>query len=1067
MNEPGAESPRGLLAWFASNHVAANLLMVVILVGGGMSLWRMKMEVFQEIDPDLIRVEIPYPGASPSEVEEGICLRVEESIKGIEGIKRILSVAGEGLGTVVAELEDYADDREVLDDVKTAVDRIEDFPPQDAEEPVIADVDARIQVISVAVYGDAPERTLKEQADRVRDDLTAMDNISLVDVVGTRRYEISIEVSEATLRRYSLTLDQVADAVRQSSLDLPGGSVKTSGGHVLLRTKGQRYRGPDFEDIVVLTRFDGTKLYLKDLATIVDGFEDTATATYFDGKPAVLLKVYRVGDQGALAVARTVKKYIAKTDLPNGLEMAPWFNRASYLRGRVHLLVKNALIGLTLVFLCLTLFLDLRLAFWTTMGIPISFMGGFILMPLFGVSVNMISLFALIVVLGIVVDDAIVVGENVFAYRQSGMNRHEAAVKGVREMASPVTLAVLTSIAAFAPLALTRGELGKILWPISVVVTCVLAVSLIEAVLILPAHLASASFRPRPGLMGRGQARVREALQRFIDGPYAIVLARALRWRYLTVSIAVAILVFTCALIRGGYVEQRFMPDVDADNVWAALSMPQGTPVEQTRQVVARLEAGVEVIREQLDAQMPDEPRSIVRHVSTTIGGQPFSAHIKDGHGARESSAVDASHLAEVNIALLSGEDRPIPSREIAQLWRDAVGELPGISTLNFTSQIFTAGEAVNVQLAHRNFDRLVVAGNQLKQELARFPGVIDIADSFESGKRELKLSLRPSGQAAGLTLEDLARQVRQAFYGEEVQRVQRGRDDIKVMVRFPKDQRRSLADIDNMRIRLPDATEVPFATVATVVEGRGYATVDRVDRRRVVDVTADVDDGVANANAINEALQRDVLPSLAHRFPGLTYTFEGEQRESSESFESMSVNLVYALLVIFALLAVQFRSYLQPLIVMSVIPFGLMGAVFGHMLMGLDLSMLSMFGMVALTGVVVNDSLILIDLINRRRREGVSLRQAVSESGLRRFRPILLTTLTTFLGLMPMILERSLQAKFLIPMAVSLGFGVLFATAVTLLLVPTIYWILDDIRGLVTRGFSAADEPEPVGQPA
>ncbi len=1048
MNDPKYAS-RGVLAWFASNHVAANLLMMVVLVAGALSLWRMKVEVFQDIDPGMIRVEVAYPGASPAEVEEGICLRVEEAIKGIDGIKRINSDAFEGMGVVVAELEDYADDREALDDVKSAVDRILEFPPKDAEEPVVVDVESRIQVISVVIYGDAPERTLKELAEQARDELTAMGNISLVDVVGARRYEISIEISEESLRRYGLTIAQVADTIRQSSLDLPGGSIKTKGGVILLRTKGQRYRGPDFEDIVVRRRTDGTKLYLKDLATIVDGFEDTDTSTFFDGKPAVLLKVYRVGDQGALDVADTVQNFVDTTPLPRGIEMTTWFSRADYLRGRLNLLTRNAAIGLTLVFLCLLCFLNVRLAFWTTMGIPISFMGGFLLMPMLGVSINMISLFALIVVLGIVVDDAIVVGENIFTYRQQGMDPLAAATRGVREMALPVTLTVLTTIAAFAPLVYTAGMLGKILWPIPAVVTCVLAVSLIEALFILPAHLTGSKLGARTAF-GRAQGKIRDALQWFIDRPYSWLLARAVRNRYLTVAVAIAVFVIMVGGIIGGHVRFRFMPDVDADNVWASLTMPQGTTVEQTTAVVRRLEAAIAEVGDDLDAEPPDGSRSVVKHMATTIGDQPFTTLAGGGPGALASVGGGSAHLAEVNVELLSGEYRSIASRDIAQRWREAHGEIPGISSLTFTSQFFSVGEAINVQLAHHDFDQLLMASDHLKRELGAFPGVRDIADTFEPGKRELKIFIRPAGEAAGLTLEDLARQVRQGFYGEEVQRIQRGRDDIKVMVRYPLDERRSIADIDNMRIRLPDATAVPFGTVAEVREGRGFSSIKRVDRRRAVSVTADVDDEVANATQINQALRRDVLPAMKRERPGLTWKFEGEQKEQAESLQSMGSNMLIALLIIFTILAVQFRSYTQPLIVMSIIPFGLIGAVLGHLIMGLELSMLSGFGVVALTGVVVNDSLIMIDLINRRRREGVPMRQAIIESGARRFRPILLTTLTTFFGLMPMILERSLQAQFLIPMAVSLGFGVLFATSITLLLVPPVYLILEDVRGLL-----------------
>jgi len=1075
----------GLLAWFATNHVAANLLMFVVIATGVLSLARMRVEVFQEIDTDLIRIQVPYPGASPDEVEQSICQRIEEAIRGIEGIDRVSATAAEGLGTVVAELEDYANDSKVLDDIKLAVDRIQDFPPQDADEPVIAEVDSNIQVISVVLFGDVPERSLKELAENVRDELTAMDEVSLVEVTGAREYEITLEISEAMLRRHQLTFEQVAHAVRRASLDLPAGSIETRGGEILLRTKGQRYVGQDFEDIEVVARADGSKLLLSDVATIIDGFEDSDKATYFDGKRAVMLQVFRVGEQGALDVAKTVEQYVDAKQLPEGVQAATWFSRAEYLRGRMELLIRNATLGLILVFLVLTLFLDLKLAFWTTLGIPISFMGGFVLMYIFGVSVNMISLFALIVVLGIVVDDAIVVGENVFEYRQEGMSGDAAAIRGVREMAMPVTLAVLTTIAAFLPLMYTAGDLGKILWPISLVVVSVLLVSLIEACLILPAHLSFTRFRKgHKGPIARGQQRIRDGLQWVIDRPYTWTLGVCTRWRYATLAGAAAIFLMIMGPILGGQIKFQFLPNIDADNVWASLAMPQGTPIEQTRAAVDRLEDAIDQVRAEIDAKSPEDHPSIIRHVSTTVGDQPFGRLAGGGPGATIINTAGSSHLAEVNVELLSGENRDISSTEIADRWNEAVGELPGATSLTFTSKFFSAGEAVNVQLSHENFDQLIAASDRLKDRLEEFAGVREITDTFEPGKRELQVvAMKPAGLAAGLNREDVARQLRQAFYGEEVQRIQRGRDEMEVRVRYPETSRRSLGDLDDLRIRTPDGDELAFEDVAEVREARGYASINRADRRRVVSVTADVDVQTANANEINRILADEVLPAMKRDIPGLTYTFEGEAREQAESMRSLGMNMLLALMVIYALLAVQFRSYIQPVIIMSVIPFGFVGAVLGHVIMGLfqtgtwylffldgepmPLSMLSGFGFVALTGVVVNDSLIMIDLINRRRREGeLKVRQAVLESGVRRFRPILLTTLTTFFGLMPMILEQSLQAKFLIPMAVSLGFGVLFATFITLILVPTIYLILVDLQEasaamVQNRGADAPDQPQ------
>jgi multidrug efflux pump subunit AcrB len=1054
------DSRRGPLAWFAANHVAANVLMIFILVSGALALAGAVIEVFPELDTDVVTVQVPYRGASPAEAEEGVCVRVEEAIASIEGIKRIRSTAQENMGMVTAELEEDADDRKVLDDIKAAVDRIETFPVE-TEKPVVAEGDTRFRVITVVLHGDATEKTLKALAERVRDELTAQEGVSQVEIAGVRNYEISIEVSEEALRRYGLSFEHVANAVGASSLDLPGGAVKTRGGEILLRTKGQLYRGSEFEDIVVVTRSDGTRVYLSDVATVIDGFEDTDTATSFDGTRAALIQVYRVGSEGALEVAEVTKRYLAglERDLPTGVFVDTWDDDSIILKQRIGLLLRNARLGLIFVFACLALFLNLRLAFWTTMGIPISFLGGLWLVPQFDVTINMISLFAFIVVLGIVVDDAIVVGENVYNYLEQGIKPLDAAIRGVREMAMPVTFAIITTVAAFAPLLFVAGRMGKIMEQIPIVVIAVLLMSLVEALLILPAHLSGSGrifnriFGPILGPIERVQAKVQAGLQWFIRVAYRKSLDFALEWRYLTVAVALVFLLVSASLVAGGFLKFSLMPKVDADNMVALLTMPQGTPVEQTEAVLDRIgNAAVELARE-YDEGNPEAAPSIVKHISSTVGQHPTGG----GHGpmASRNMLESSAHLGEVNVELLGSEERSVGSSELVARWREIVGEVPGAVSLVFKSNLFSAGDPISVQLAHRDFDTLLVAVDRLKGIITEYPGTKDVADSFLPGKKELKLSLTPEGRAAGLTLADLARQVRAGFYGQEVQRIQRGRDDIRVMVRYPEEERRSLGDIEAMRVRLPNGSEVPFTTVASVEEGRGYAVINRTDRRRVVTITADVDEDVANANEINAELRREVLPALVEEMPGLTFDFEGEQREQSESLGSLRTNFLVAQLAIFALLAIPFRSYSQPLIIMSAIPFGLVGAIFGHVVMGLNLTMLSMFGMVALTGVVVNDSLILIDLINRMRREGASADQAIIEAGERRFRPIMLTTATTFLGLSPMIFETSLQARFLIPMAVSLGYGIVFATAITLILVPALYRILEDLKS----AFGAASE--------
>ena len=1048
--------PSGPISWFAGHHVAANLLMIFIVGVGLLSLASVVIEVFPELDIDTVSISVVYPGASPSETEEGVVVRIEEAIASVEGIDRITASAAEGAGAVSAELKDGADDQKVLDDIKAAIDRIDTFP-EETEEPLITEITSRREVVSVVVYGDASQKTLAALADRIRDDLTATEEISQADVQGVPPYEISIEVSEEKLRAYGLTFSQVADAVRGASLDLPGGAVKTRGGEILLRTLGQKYTGPEFEGIELLTRGDGTQVLVGDVARVVDGFEDADVTTRFDGLPAALVQVYRTGDEGALEIAEEVERYVAESTsfLPEGIELATWQDRSVVLKQRISLLIENARLGLFLVFLCLALFLDLRLAFWTTLGIPISFLGGLWLAPAMDVTINMISLFAFIVALGIVVDDAIVVGENIYSHLQRGEEPLRAAIAGAREMTGPVTFAVLTSVAAFLPLVFVEGVIGKVMRTIPLVVIAVLLTSLVESLLILPAHLAGGEM-PRflraiarffaPLLNAHELLRrwVTRGLHWVIREPYRRTLEVALEWRYLTVTLAIVILAVSGGGLAAGFVKFTFMPTVDADVMNAYLEMPQGTPVEETRRVAQHIEDAAFALSEEVTAELGLESALLV-HVNTTLGEQPSTG----GSGPISLGAITGSggHLAEVTVELLAGEERGIASSELLNRWREKVGEVAGVTSLVFRSNLFMIGDPVSVQLAHRDFDTLLEAADRLKENLEDYPGVKDITDSFVPGKRELKVDVTDEGRALGFTRQRLARQVRQGFYGEEAQRIQRGRDEIKVMVRYPEDERESLGDIEAMRIRLADGTEVPFGTVATSELGRGYATLRRVDRRRVVTVSADVDTTVVNANEINAELEATVLPALARTYPGLTYDFEGEQREQQKSIASLAKNFAVALLIIFSLLAIPFRSYSQPLIVMSVIPFGLVGAIGGHVVMGMGMSMLSVFGMVALTGVVVNDSLILIDLINRMRRAGATLDEAIRTAGQKRFRPIILTTLTTFFGLSPMILETSLQAQFLIPMAISLGFGVVFATAITLILVPTIYRILEDLH--------------------
>ncbi len=1077
---------RGGIAWFARNPVAANLMMVFIIASGVIATGAVTEEIFPEIDLDRISIQVPYLGAAPEEVEEGVVVRIEEAIQGVDGIKEIVSTAAEGNASIMVELELGADARRVVDEVKNNVDSITTFPLE-TEEPIIRELIARNQVADVAISGQTDIFALKLLAEEVRDELSALPEITQVDVVSAPPYEISIEVSEVALRRHGMTFDQVADAVRRSSLDLPGGSVRTDGGEILLRTIGQAYRGDEYENLVFWTRSDGSRLRLADVATVVDGFQETDQFARFDQAPTVMVSVFRTGEQSALDIADAIDQYVGnkQAQMPAGVSMVIWQDQSEVLNDRLALMLRNGATGFVLVFVVLALFLELRLAFWVSLGIPISFLGAIALMPTFGVTVNVISLFAFILVLGIVVDDAIIVGENIFRHQENHGDGMRGSIEGSREISKPVIFAVLTTVAAFMPLMFVPGMMGKIFRVIPLIVVPCLLFSLLESLAILPAHLAHLPKRGKPGPWRRFQQFFANGLKWFIRRCYQPFLEMALNWRYVTAAVGLATLILTGGMVLGGWTTFHFFPSIEADFMAASVTMPQGTPVDVTSQAVEKIEAGAVRLRARLEQETGMD---YFRHVSTAIGDQPMAS--RGGGPMGPVSSVAAPNVGEVTVELAPAETRSYTSEQLGNLWREATGPIPEAVDLGFSMSMMTPGDDVDVQLAGPDVERLRAAAEAVKSRLAEYAGVYEISDSFRAGKEEMQLGIKPAAETLGLTLQDLGRQVRQAFYGEEAQRIQRGRDDIRVMVRYPRDERRSLGDLENMRIRTPNGGEVPFSQVAQVEPGRGYASIKRVDRNRAVNVTASVDPAITTGGAVIADLRERILPEVLADYPGVFYTFEGMQAEQADAVGGLQRGFALALLMIFALLAVPLRSYVQPLIIMSAIPFGLVGAVWGHMLLGLDVTMMSMFGIVALTGVVVNDSLVMVDFINRSRSvhsevgrhvrkeggaqrdrfefESTGIKLAIREAGSNRFRPILLTSLTTFFGLAPLMAERSMQAAFLVPMAVSLGFGVLFATSITLILVPTAYLILDDIQRWI-RWMSGRGAPvvtEPAGAP-
>ena len=1028
---------RGVVAAFSYNSVAGNLVMAVLLIGGLLSALGLTAQIFPTLDPGIISITVPYPGATPSEVEEGITRRVEEATLGIDGVERVSSTASENMGVVRVELKDRVDEIKVRNDIETAVDRIADFPPLDAEEVDIVVAETISDVITLVVASDRGERALRAAAEWLEQELLALPVVSLVELQGTRDYEIAIEVREEALRRHDLSMSQVAAAVRASSLNLSSGEIRTGAGDLLLRTNAKRETGEEFEDIVLRAAPDGSILRLGDVAVIRDGFADVDLINRYEGRDSIFVRVRKSEAEDAIEIADAVKQRVATLEPAAGVDLAVWADQTEILAGRLSLLLRNGTLGFALVFLFLVLMLDLRLAFWVAMGVPISFMGAFLLLPYLGVNINMVSLFALIIVIGIVVDDAVVVGENIITEREAGEHvGPEASIAGVRGVFSPVFVGVLTTMAAFAPLLLLTGTFGQILGHVPIVVIAVLGMSLVEAFLILPSHLS------HPGGWSRWpldalQNAIGRAVMRFRDEVVTAGVRRAVRHRYLTLLAGLMLIGAAFSLVATGAVRFIFFPALEAEEMSASLEFPVGTPFETTREAATRIAAAVRAVDE-------DVGGTSIKTVNVTVGGRIATSG--GGPGGPGDSAF-GSHMATVDVQLEREPARTLSARELGRLWRDKVGTIAGVERLSFATDFFGGGD-IEYELSHRDDDLLLEAVERLKAGMAGITGTAEIQDTVSLGKRQFDIELTTAGEAAGLSPAIVARQLRQHFFGEEVHRIQRGREELKVMVRYPREQRSSTRDFFNVRIRLADGTEAPLSTVARVSESRSFSEINRVDGRRIVTVSGDVDTALATPNEVIGRIETELFPPLRADYPGLQIVQAGLGREQAQDIASLGRLALVALLVIYALLASVLRSYAQPFVVLAAIPFGASGAFVGHFLLGYDLSFISIFGIVALSGVVINDSLVLVDRYNYHRRTmDASPIEAVVAASRRRFRAIFLTTATTGLGLAPMLFETSTQAQFLVPMAVSLATGIVFASFIILFLVPALLMIREDFH--------------------
>ena len=1015
---------RGPIAYMARNPLVANLIMILLAGGGIWTMINVQKEVYPEFQLDIVEVGVVYPGAAPAEVEQGILLPVEEAVRGIQGIREVVSTAEEGSGSVMIELIAGAERMKAFQEIDQAIARIRTFPDE-IEEPEVRLQSRQRSVIEIGLFGGNDIWTLRQLAERLRDRLLNSEKITQVEIGNVPEYVTHVEIPRQRLREYGLTLGQVADLIRQSSEDVPAGAVETSSGEILLRLKERKQWADEFGQIQVITAPSGAVVTLADIAEITDGFEEEGFHSQFNQQASVELQIYRIGDQSPLEIAELVKETLTdfEASLPPGIQYRIDSNSAEDFRERLSLLTENGIMAIVIVLLILALFLEYKLAFWVMIGMVVSFVGGMVFLPLIGASINMISMFGFLVVLGIVVDDAVVVGENIYEYRQQGMSNLDAAIQGARDVAKPVLFSILTNIIAFIPLLFLPGTFGKFWWPMPAVVIAVLSISLIEALFILPAHLAHSAEKSRNKLtkrLERLQQSFAHGFDRLVDRYYRPLLNASLRHRYITLTAAVALLVVVGGFGYSDHMGIITMPEVAADEIEAGVRLPVGTTPDQAARVATQITDATLRMFEENDLYRAAEG------VKTNVRGQSF---------------------IDVEIVMKPPNERDLTAQDVIELWRDEIGDIEGIDQITFEAERGPGGYAqdISVDISHADVAVLEEASQAFLERAKAFENTRDVNDNYNKGKLQYDFKLLPEGRSLGFTPTDVGQQVRNAFFGALAIRQLRGNNEVEVRVKLPHEERKDLYNLEDFLIRTPDSVEVPLLDVVTVEQREAFTSINRRDGRRVVSVGMDVEPASAVAQVI-ESLQQEVLPQLRADFPGITWSFEGSQSDMRESIQSLWGGFALAMMIIYALLAMAFNSYLQPLIVMLAIPFGIVGAVIGHILLGYDLSLVSLMGVIALSGVVVNDSLIMVDYANRR-REDQPVFEAIREAGIRRFRPIILTTLTTFGGLTPIILETSNQANNLIPMAISLGFGIIFATSIILLIVPSLYLILEDLK--------------------
>jgi multidrug efflux pump subunit AcrB len=1031
--------------WAIRNTPAVNTLVLAVLVVGTLSAFMLRREVFPQFELEIVLVQVPYPGASPDEVESGICQKIEEAVRSVDGISKVTSIASEGSGSIVIEIRsDVPSVQKVLNEIQSQIDRIPSLPDL-AEEPEVQQITLRNKAITVGVVQQdsaAPEAELqlREITEQVRDDLLLIPEISQAEINGERKYQIDVEIPERRLREYGLTLSDVSSRIRQRNLELPGGTIRDEGETYLLRGRDKRVLGAEIAAIPLITQPGGVVLKVGDLGEVRDEFVDTTSISRINGRPGLAIDVSAASREDLLAMADAVRKYVREKSLPPGYSFAVWGDTSVEVRDRLNLLLRNGMQGLILVFVILAMFLDLKLAFWVAMGIPISLLGACAVLLQFDQTLNMLSLFSFLIALGIVVDDAIVIGENVYAHRAMGKTPLQAAIDGTIEVVPSVFSSVATTIFAFVPMFFVTGVMGKFFAVIPLAVITILTISLTEACFALPCHLALDSGRPSPFTIGLNRG-TNFVLDTFIRIVYQPVIRFSTRNPLVTVSLAIAFLLLSAALVTSGTVPSVFFPKLDAPEVMATVIFPDGTPSRITDAATARIEQAILDINRRHST--PGRPLIVVTHrmVGIVRENAPGGGQVTEG-----------SHAGSVYAELVDAGLRDATSEQIIQEWRAAVGSVPGIEKLTFGSQARgPGGKPIEFKLlaAASDMQQLERAVEETKVKLSGYTGVFDVSDDSTPGKWELQLTEKKRAQPLGVPLETIARTVRASYYGEEVMRLQRGRHEVKLMVRYPEADRRAIGRFEDIRVDAGDGVQRPITELADVTVTRGYSEINRIDQKRSITIASDLDEARGNAKSIVADLRAGFIPELLKKYPAVRVRWEGQQEQDEESVQSLGIGLFIALIAMYVLLTMEFTSYGQPLVVMAIIPFGIVGAVLGHWVMGLPLTLFSTLGLVALTGIVVNDSIVLVDFLNSAVRGGTPLEEAVLQAGARRFRPVMLTSLTTIAGLAPILAETSFQAQLVIPMAASLCFGLMTSTVLVLVLVPTFYLIYARIFGI------------------